>query len=378
LPAAPTLTELRAYAIGRSLFAPTTLGRAIARLGFVQADPIRAPARAQDLTLRHRVTNYRAGDLEKRYARLGIEEDFFVNYGYLPRATQALMHPRTPRQPLTAQEKKQAPALIEFVRQHGPVHPRDADAHFAHGTALNWFGGQSNVTTKLLDTLHYHGHLRVARRDAGTRVYAVRDAAATGKPAQGQGTEAAASGALDALVDVIVRKYAPLPAASLGQLVSHLMVGVPQWKSQRNTALLRAKSRLAHASMAGVDWYWPAHEKPHQTEHPRDQARLLAPFDPVVWDRRRFKLFWGWDYRFEAYTPAPKRKLGYYALPLLWRDEVIGWGNAAVAEGALHVALGLCPGHRATAALRSALDAEIASLAEFLGASACGWSWIKP
>ncbi len=61
--------------------------------------------------------------------------------------------------------------------------------------------------------------------------------------------------------------------------------------------------------------------------------RLLAPFDPVVHDRARFELLWGWAYRFEAYTPAPKRKLGYYALPLLWRDRVIGWGNLAVKSG---------------------------------------------
>ena len=72
----PTLLDLRNFAINRSLFRPTTLGRAISRLGFVQADPIRAPARAQDLTLRHRVNNYRAGDLEKHYPKLPIEEDF--------------------------------------------------------------------------------------------------------------------------------------------------------------------------------------------------------------------------------------------------------------------------------------------------------------
>ena len=81
-----TLDDLRRHAVARSLFTPTTLPRAIARLGFVQADPIRAPARAQDLTLRHRVADYRAGDLERRYPRLAIEEDFFVNYGFLPRA----------------------------------------------------------------------------------------------------------------------------------------------------------------------------------------------------------------------------------------------------------------------------------------------------
>ena len=66
MPPAPSLDQLRRYAVARSLFPPTTLARAIARLGFVQADPIRAPARAQDLTLRHRVKDYRAGDLVRR------------------------------------------------------------------------------------------------------------------------------------------------------------------------------------------------------------------------------------------------------------------------------------------------------------------------
>ena len=51
----------------------------------MQADPIRAPARAQDLTLRHRVAGYRAGDLERLYRALGIEEDVFINYGFVTR-----------------------------------------------------------------------------------------------------------------------------------------------------------------------------------------------------------------------------------------------------------------------------------------------------
>jgi len=89
-----TLDDLRRFAVARSLFKPTTLKRAVDRLGFVQADPIRAPARAQDLILRHRVKDYRAGDLERLYPALGIEEDFFVVYGFLSRRIQALMHPR--------------------------------------------------------------------------------------------------------------------------------------------------------------------------------------------------------------------------------------------------------------------------------------------
>ncbi|RPH61474.1 MAG: winged helix-turn-helix domain-containing protein, partial [Acidobacteria bacterium] len=88
-----TFDDLRRAAVARSLFPPTTLQRALDTLGFVQADPIRAPARAQDLTLRHRVTGYRAGDLERQYDQLDAHEDFFVNYGFVTSAVQGLMHP---------------------------------------------------------------------------------------------------------------------------------------------------------------------------------------------------------------------------------------------------------------------------------------------
>src|SRR3954452_14033476 len=134
-----TLDEVRRAAVARTLFAPTTLQRALDRLGFVQADPIRAPARAQDLTLRHRVTNYRAGDLERRYPRLPIEEDFFINYGFVPRELHALMHPRTARQPWTKVRWKRAHDVLGFVREKGVVHPRQVDAHFEHGKTTNWF-----------------------------------------------------------------------------------------------------------------------------------------------------------------------------------------------------------------------------------------------
>lgn len=83
------LDDLRRFAVTRSLFAPTTLRRAIARMGFVQADPIRAPARAEDLILHQRVKSYRAGDLERLYGSLGIEEDFFTTYGFVTRAVPA-------------------------------------------------------------------------------------------------------------------------------------------------------------------------------------------------------------------------------------------------------------------------------------------------
>ncbi len=379
-----TLAQLRRYAIARSLFKPTTLPKALVRMGFVQADPIRAPARAQDLTLRHRVRGYRSGDLERRYHRLDIEEDFFVNYGFLPRSVQALMHPRTLPTPWSAVRQRQAQAVLAFVAERGAAHPREVDAHFAHGKVTNWFGGSSNATTQLLDDLHYRGLLRVARRDGGTRVYTTNIEACThlianvgddASSCASSGTGASAvidaitsDARLDSLIDLLAAKYAPLPAASLGQLVSHLKGGTPQWAAQRGMALTRAKARLAHTRLDGIDWYWPVGEKPQSARwQPDDQVRLLTPFDPVVWDRRRFELFWGWAYRFEAYTPAPKRKLGYYALPLLWQEQVIGWGNLSVTSGALAHSMGYVSGRAPTApAFRDGLEFELARIREFL------------
>src|SRR5688572_462982 len=294
-----TLDDLRRYAIARSLFKPTTLPRAISNLGFVQADPIRAPARAQDLTLRHRVTGYRAGDLERRYPRLPIEEDFFVNYGFVPREVHALMHPRTARQVWTRARWKQAHAVLEFVRAHGVVHPREVDARFAHGKVQNWFGGSSNASTQLLDGMHYRGLLRIVRREGGIRLYAAREM--NPAPADPAAT-------MDRLVDIAVNKYAPLPAPTLSQLVMLLAFAVPHWREARKPALARAKARLPHAIVDGQTWYWPAGENPRSSRHRvSDEVRLFAPFDPVVWDRRRFEMFWDWAYRFEAYTPAAKR-----------------------------------------------------------------------
>ena len=99
---------------------PTTLARAIDALGFVQADPIRAPARAQDLTLRPRVHGYRAGDLERLYPSLDVEEDVFVNYGFVTRSLHALMHPRPVASIWPSSRNTRAQDVLAFVRSTAP------------------------------------------------------------------------------------------------------------------------------------------------------------------------------------------------------------------------------------------------------------------
>lgn len=353
-----TVADLRRFAVGRSLFPSTTLDRAIARMAFVQADPIRSPARAQDLTLRPRVRDYRAGDLDTHYASLDVEEDFFINYGFVTKGLQALMHPRASLTPTAS--NKRAKAILEFVRERGSVHPREVDAHFAHGRVTNWWGGSSSATTQMLELMHYKGLLRVARRDNGIRIYA------TQTHGDGPSGAAARRAHIDGLVDAVVGLYAPVPAASLSFIVSRLRYAAPHWRNEMRSALQRAKQRLAHASIDGHTWYWPAGEQTDNVE-PVEGVRLLAPFDPVVWDRRRFELLWDWAYRFEAYTPAPKRKLGYYALPMLWRDRIIGWANVSMRDQQLDAGLGYVAGRAPRdRGFRSALDDEIEAMRRFL------------
>jgi len=371
-----TLDDLRRFAVARNFFPPTTLQRALDRMGFVQADPIRAPARAQDLILRHRVKNYHAGELERRYATLDIEEDVFVNYGFVTSSLQALMGERGKGEQEQREKGKgevlRTRLLLEFVRERGAAHPREVDEHFSHGTVKNYWGGSSNATTHLLEEMHYSGLLRVARREKGIRIYSAHRNEVQPKPGKESGvpTFAAVDAAerrarVDALIDVLVGIYAPLPDPSLSFYVRRLRYAAPQWQGELTAALQRARERLSHAFVESSDWYWSKNNAVRGA--PQDSVRLLAPFDPLVHDRARFELLWGWRYRFEAYTPVAKRKLGYYALPLLWRDRVIGWGNLSVNNGQLDAKFGYVKSQPRDRVFKRELDAELDRMRMFLG-----------
>ena len=324
---------------------------------------MRAPARAQDLILAHRVKNYRAGDLERRYPDLAIEEAFFVNYGFLPRETLRLLHPRgAPRAWDTWNTKMQASAdeVLAFVREHGDTHSKHLQAQFDHGRIKRW-GADLNVSSHLLEGLHYSGLLRVARREAGTRIYQ-----ATEHPPQDDGPEARLTRA-GQLLDLVVQLYAPLPAASLGYLCGLLRYGVPHLAAEVRQLQEHAKSRYTHAQVDDRLWFWPQGETPGAVGHQvDDRLRFLAPFDPVVWDRRRFQLFWSWEYKLEAYVPAHKRRLGHYAMPVLWGEQMLGWANLKVVNGRLRHELGF-PGPRPRGSgFQLALDEALQRMQEFL------------
>jgi uncharacterized protein len=346
-----TLKHLRQHAITASLFPPTTLRQAIKRLGFVQADPIRSPARAQDLILRHRVKDYRAGDLEARYASLSLEEDFVYAYGFMPRSTWRLLHPRLESR-LTVAEKR----VLEIVSAHKRIHPRELEAHLGRKREINAWGGYSKATTRTLHALHYRGLLRIAGRENGIRLY---------EPTPQQHEAIEPQERLRELVLLIAGILAPLSDVSLQSTLRHLAHSAPRLEGRHGAVkALLLSGHLAAVVVDGVRYVWPAGRVTRKEAE--STVRFLAPFDPLVWDRRRFEHFWGWAYRFEAYTPLAKRKLGYYAMPLAWRDDVIGWVNISSREGTVTVNPGFLKKEPTDAGFRLEFERETERFRLFL------------
>src|SRR2546421_2461956 len=206
---------LRAYAVTRTLFQPIDLGAAVRTLGFVQIDPIRAPARAQDLILRHRVADYRAGDLEQRFPELPLAEDFVHVYGVLPEASLVFLHPRRRLQQWRVERDHPALArkIVDHIGRNGPAHPRDLARALGSARVINGWGGNSAATTRMLEALHYRGKLRVIRRDNGVKVYGVAPKREPGLPLRLRALR---------LLQMLVRLYAPLSLVSLRQLAAML------------------------------------------------------------------------------------------------------------------------------------------------------------
>lgn len=355
-----TLADVRWRAVHGSLARPMPIGRAVAALGFVQADPIRAPARAQDLILRHRVAGYRAGDLERRYSRLGLHEDFLYAYGFMPDGTWRLLHPR--HDPESA-DGRHVPAglaaeVLAHVRRHGATHPAELAASFGKERAVNGWGGFSKATTRALQGLHYHGLLRVARRRDGIRIY---------EATQPHGEPASPAERLRRLVLLVTRILGPMPDTGLSATFGLLGRGAPGLGKWRDTVqTLLASGELESGELDGVRYLWPASMPKADAANGRRDVRFLAPFDPIVWDRRRFEHLWGWPYRFEAYTKPPNRQFGYYAMPLLWGDRVIGWVNVTTPDGQLDVQAGFVAPRPKDRAFHRGFDAEVARMEAFL------------
>jgi len=262
-------------------------------------------------------------------------------------------------------------AVHERVRAEGPLMTADVDAD-RNGRAEPWWGWGPEKAA--LEFLWRTGELAVARRVGFQKVYDLIErvlpdalahpasdpdehvewAAVTGLAAIGTGTSGEIAAQLRAVGAEDVRRWAAGAIAG-GRVVEVLVEPAAGGRPRRELALTE--------SLAALD----------RLPEPPEEIRLLSPFDPIVRDRARASRLFGFDYRFEAFVPAAKRVHGYYVLPLLAGDRMIGRLEPRLdrASGTVRVERALLePGAPKSSATRRRLEGALWTLAEAVGASA--------
>ena len=212
-----------------------------------------------------------------------------------------------------ARDKPQVIAdTLARVRAEGPLRPRDFGQPAVRSG--EWWGWNDHKTA--LEYLFWTGDVTAASRDGFERLYDVPErvlpddthAAATPERADAVRDLARHSArALGVATETDIRDYFRLPVDDARQAVAELA---------ENGELHRVE--VKGWSKPGYIW--------HQAKSARSfgHTTLLSPFDPLVWNRERAERLFDFRYRIEIYTPAPKRRFGYYVLPVLVGEHLAG------------------------------------------------------
>jgi uncharacterized protein len=302
------------------------IASALARHGYIQIDPLNVCGRMHDHILRNRVAGYREGDLMRHLhgeeggaatapeARTAFEHHLpsSDNLVAFPLEAWAHLHvamqDRTRRSSrwlggLTPRERELSKRIVAELESRGPLGP-EAFEDGRRGTRV-W--GSATLAKATLQKLFFHGRVLIAARKANRRIY---DLPGRVLPAAVVAGARHASHDIDrwmALLRLRQHRLVALKRAEFA-LVADLVEAV-QVDGCPTLYCLRTDISLFEESGAISD-----ETDPH----------LLAPLDPMIYDRRVTRLLWGFDYAWEVYTPASKRKRGYYALPILAGTELVG------------------------------------------------------
>ena len=347
---------------------------AVARMSLLQLDTIHVVARSPYLVLHARLGDYDPAWLDELVASTSLFETWaheaciapIEDYPLHRRSLQTRRHWFVNRaRRLRRRQGKGMVALLDHVRASGPVKVSDfTDSRRGRGGWWDW-----KKEKAWLEAWLALGELMVARREKFQRVY---DLASRVHPPSAGLVLPAAEEASRGLVERAVR--------ALGVTRARWINDYFRTAPRLGAAGLRpmvADGTLVEVTVKG----WPDPGFVHRDQLPlaeraaagqlrATRTALLSPFDPVVWDRERALAMFGFDYRLECYTPAPKRRYGYFALPILRRGALVGRLDAKAhrAEGRFEVkALHLEPGLRAGAALLADLARAIAASARWHG-----------
>lgn len=359
----------------------TLLARLIEQMGFVQVDSINYVERAHHLTLGSRLDGYRHEHftylLEKnRY----LFEHWTHDAAAVPTAWFAHWKPRFARYEtklrdrwwgprMGAQPEKTLAHVRERIAREGPLRSQDFE-HDRQGGRAGWWDWKPQKVA--LEYLWFTGELMVTRREKFQKVYDLTErvlpaVTALAPPTEAEHIEWACRTAFERLVVATPKEIADFwHAITLAQ--------ARQWCEQAARSgeivpvtVAAMNDEQPRASFALSDWQTRLRKLPAAP----DRMRLLSPFDPVIRDRARVARLFGFDYRFEAFVPEPQRRYGYYVLPILEGDQLVGRIDPKFQRerGTLEVRKVYWePAVKVTKARRKKLEEALTRLANLVGA----------
>lgn len=347
---------------------------AIRRMEVLQIDTIHVVARSPYLVLWSRLGAYEPRWLDEQLAEGALFEYWAHEACFLPVASHALLRHRmedanSMRWKYSADvlgaRRDDAERLMVHIREHGPV--RSADFARTDGRGGGWWEWKDEK--RLLESLFTAGEVMVARRERFQRVYDLRERVLPGW------RDVPTPSREDAVRELVLRSVRALGVARLRWVPDYFRLRGAEARAAATK--LADEGRLLRVRVEEWDEEGLAHpdrlpllERAAAGEVQATRTTILSPFDPVVWDRARALEWFGFDYRLECYTPAAKRRWGYFVLPILHRGALVGRLDAKAhrREGRFEVrALWLEPGVKATAALADDVAAALRACAAWHG-----------
>jgi uncharacterized protein YcaQ len=329
----------RRFLVARHLLAPArsltggdeAVLRVFRRLGSIQFDPLAIAGRSHDLVLHARVADYEPAWCDELYARREVFEAYNKGLSLVPTSEFPWFRGILSHRPRRTIEENADVALrvLERIRQDGPLSALDFERE--RGSATDWFGVPTNTVRAVLEAYAVTGVLGLARRDGNRRYYDLlerllpRDAMEPDVPLKEQMRHKLLSR---------YRAHGLLGVGGGGDIFSGIGPAKPdpRWPGYAGRTALREElvdgGELVRVTVEGVRGarfvIRDEVELLAAPPEPPTSVAFLSPFDALIWDRALLGSLFGFDYVWELFFPPAKRRFGWYVLPILFRDRLVG------------------------------------------------------
>jgi uncharacterized protein len=312
---------------------PESVLKVVERLGSLQFDPLEVPgARNHNLVLHTRIAGYRrewcdrwlyGAPAERRLIELYNKSLNILPMHELPHYRITWDHSTTRYEDTILREQADvAEAIVERLRTDGPL---STAAFKEHNHSIDWWWAPTSAARAVMEALFVSGRLGIARRDGSRRYYDLIERVVPPELLEVRESEE------DAMRHRLLSRYRGVGLMGSNPQAEIILGTGKAPERRRRTSELVEAGALVPVQVEGLRGirYALAEELPIleaarvPSTHPPHVA-ILPPLDPLIWDRRLLRDLWAFDFTWEVYVPEPKRRWGYYVLPLLFGDRFVG------------------------------------------------------